>query len=147
MEERIREYNFKPKKDVFLLHTKMNHHRPVGLFYRELAAVWHHPKSYILQLSTREGFGLVVAEAAWCGKPVVGAKVGGIVPQIKDGKTGFLVSPKDYRKAAECILTLIKNPKLSNQMGRSAHKHIRENFLITANLLRWLRLINSFRSF
>jgi len=46
----------------------------------------------IIQKSTREGFGLVVAEALWKGKPVVAGNVGGISLQIKDGETGFLVN-------------------------------------------------------
>lgn len=51
----------------------------------------------IIQKSTKEGFGLVVAEALWKEKPVVAGNVGGIPSQITDGKTGFLVDPHDYK--------------------------------------------------
>ena len=44
----------------------------------------------VLQMSTREGFGLTVAEALWKGVPVVGRKVGGIPLQIIDGVNGLL---------------------------------------------------------
>ena len=36
----------------------------------------------VLQKSTREGFGLTVAEAMWKGTPVIGGRVGGIRHQI-----------------------------------------------------------------
>jgi len=45
----------------------------------------------VVQQSTRAGFGLVVAEALWKGKPVVGGNAGGIPLQVLDGETGFLV--------------------------------------------------------
>ncbi len=143
MEKRIKDLGLVLGKDVFLLHTAMEHHRPVGSFYQELAALWYAPNSYLIQLSTKEGFGLVVTEAAWCGKPVVGSRVGGIVPQIKHGKTGFLAKVGNHREAADCVSRLIKSPKLNQKMGQAAHEHIRQNFLITANLLRWLKIINS----
>jgi len=45
----------------------------------------------VIQKSLREGFGLVVAEALWKGRPVVAGAVGGIPLQVLDGRTGYLV--------------------------------------------------------
>ncbi len=45
----------------------------------------------VLQKSIREGFGLTVTEALWKAKPTVAGRVGGIVAQIIDGETGWLV--------------------------------------------------------
>ena len=45
----------------------------------------------VLQKSIREGFGLTVTEALWKGRPTVAGRVGGIVAQIQDGETGWLV--------------------------------------------------------
>ncbi len=45
----------------------------------------------VLQKSIREGFGLTVTEALWKARPVVAGRVGGIVDQIQDGETGYLV--------------------------------------------------------
>jgi trehalose synthase len=39
----------------------------------------------MLQMSTREGFGLTVTEALWKGIPVIGRSVGGIPLQIISG--------------------------------------------------------------
>jgi trehalose synthase len=134
-------------KDVFFLHNQLGH--PFG--YEETAALWSNPSTIVVQLSTREGFGMVVSEAAWCGKPVVGTRVGGIVPQIIDKKTGFLVEPRkdkiasgdwDYSEAAGKVNWLIEHPKEAVLMGQRAKEHVRQNFLITNNLLVYLQLFN-----
>src|SRR5438034_11658589 len=51
----------------------------------------------VLQKSIREGFGLTVTEALWKTRPTVAGRVGGIVAQIQDGETGWLVD-----SATEC---------------------------------------------
>jgi trehalose synthase len=45
--------------------------------------------SVIMQPSVKEGFGLVITEALWKGKPVIGSNIGGIPLQIRDGETGY----------------------------------------------------------
>lgn len=95
----------------------------------------------IIQKSIREGFGLVVAEASWKGKPVVAGNVGGIPSQIVDGKTGFLVDPYDYNDCAQKVTTLLKDPKLSQEMGKAAKEYIREKFLTTRLISDYLDLI------
>src|SRR6266516_2407741 len=56
----------------------------------------------VLQKSTKEGFGLTVTEALWKGRPIVAGRVGGIVAQIDDGETGWLVGSVD-ECARACI--------------------------------------------
>jgi trehalose synthase len=46
-----------------------------------------------IQKSTKEGFGLTVTEALWKTRPTIASRVGGIVAQIQDGETGWLVDP------------------------------------------------------
>jgi len=95
----------------------------------------------IIQKSTREGFGLVVAEALWKEKPVVAGNVGGIPSQITDGKTGFLVDPYDYKVCAQRVTKLLKNPKLNQEMGKAAKESVREKFLTTRLISDYLDLI------
>lgn len=92
----------------------------------------------ILQMSTREGFGLTVAEALWKGVPVVGRNVGGIPLQIVNNETGFLV--ENVGEAAEKTLYLLSHPNKGKEMGEKGRKHILQNFLVTRHLEDYIRL-------
>jgi trehalose synthase len=98
----------------------------------------------ILQKSTREGFGLTVAEALWKGTPVIGGNVGGIRHQITDGENGFLVN--SIEEAADRILLLLRDPQLASRMGTEGRQSVRRNFLLSRLLEDWLDLISSLRS-
>lgn len=92
----------------------------------------------VIQKSTREGFGLTVAEGMWKRKPVIGGRAGGIVEQIEDGKNGFLVTTA--AETAEKIIFLLKNPEKANEIGKHGRETVREKFLITRLLLDHLKL-------
>ncbi len=92
----------------------------------------------VIQKSTREGFGLVVSEALWKGRPVVAGNVGGIPLQIVNGKTGYLVN-----NAEECIdrtLSLLQSPEEADRMGALGIEYVRDNFLTTRYLRDYLNI-------
>ena len=95
----------------------------------------------IMQKSLKEGFGLVVSEGLWKGKPVVGGATGGIPLQILDGVTGYLVN--SVGDAAQRLAGLIKNPELAQRLGENGKEHVRNNFLITRHLKDYLLLMLS----
>jgi len=95
----------------------------------------------IIQKSLREGFGLVITEALWKGKPVVAANVGGIPLQVDNRRTGFLVG--DISECAERVIHLLKDKEIANKMGTSGKEYVRKNFLITRLLKDYLNLFNS----
>jgi trehalose synthase len=92
----------------------------------------------VIQKSTREGFGLVVAEALWKEKPVIASAVGGIPLQIIDGVTGCLVH--SIEGTAYRIRQLLHNPDWARRMGEVGKEHIRKNFLITRHIRDYLAL-------
>jgi len=94
----------------------------------------------IIQKSLREGFGLVITEALWKGKPVVAANVGGIPLQVDNRRTGFLIG--DISECAERVIHLLKNSEIANKMGTSGKEYVRKNFLITRLLKDYLNLFN-----
>jgi len=96
----------------------------------------------VSQKSLREGFGLTVAEAMWKGTPVIGGNVGGIRYQIEDGVNGFLVS--SVEKAGECIVWLLKDKKLREEIGRKGRETVREKFLLTRYVEQYLDLFGAF---
>jgi trehalose synthase len=92
----------------------------------------------IVQKSLREGFGLTVTEALWKKKPVVASAVGGIPAQVIHKHTGLLVH--SIEGAAYQIRFLLSNPALAQKLGEQGHEHVRENFLITSNVKRYLTI-------
>lgn len=97
----------------------------------------------IIQKSLREGFGLVITEALWKGKPVVAANVGGIPLQVDNRRTGFLVG--DISECAERVIHLLEDSEIANKMGTSGKEYVRKNFLITRLLKDYLNLFNSLK--
>lgn len=95
----------------------------------------------IIQKSLREGFGLTVSEGLWKGIPVVGGNVGGIRYQIDDGINGYLVNTVE--ECAERVLTLLRNVTLAEEMGEAGREKVRQNFLITTNILNYLKLFDN----
>ena len=95
-----------------------------------------------VHVSTREGFGLVVSEALWQGTPVIGSRVGGIVQQVVDGKTGYLVDPLDVEAIATKMAHILDNPEQTAQLGKQAQAHVRHNFLLPELIRRYLVLLN-----
>jgi trehalose synthase len=92
----------------------------------------------VIQKSLREGFGLTVAEALWKKKPVVASAVGGIPLQVIHKHTGLLAH--SVEGTAYQIRFLLSHPEIARRLGEQGHEHVRENFLITGNLKRYLTL-------
>ena len=93
----------------------------------------------ILQKSVREGFGLTVTEAMWKGKPVIGGAVGGVVLQLRDYHSGFLVhSPEG---CAFRIRYLLHRPEMAQRMGKIGKEFVRQHFLITRHIRDYLTLL------
>ncbi|MFZ0686047.1 MAG: glycosyltransferase [Terriglobales bacterium] len=93
----------------------------------------------VVQKSIKEGFGLTVTEALWKGKPTIAGAVGGIPNQIIHKLTGMLVH--SVEGCAYQIRYLLTHPEFARQLGRNGREHVKENFLMTTNIRRWLMLL------
>jgi len=67
-----------------------------------------------------ESFGITVAEAMACGRPVVASRRGGICSSVEHGKTGLLVSPGGVRRLVEALGILLQDPVRLERMGAAA---------------------------
>jgi trehalose synthase len=92
----------------------------------------------VVQKSTREGFGLTVAEAIWKARPFVGGAVGGIPLQVSDGESGYLVH--SVEECAERALQIIEDPGLGKKLGRTGKEYVRSHFLTPRYLRDYLRI-------
>jgi trehalose synthase len=93
----------------------------------------------VIQKSLREGFGLTVSEALWKKKPVVASAVGGIPVQIIHKHTGLLAH--SVEGTAYQIRFLLSHPEIAARLGEHGHEHVKENFLITEKLKRYMTLL------
>jgi len=118
------------------------------LFLTDLKGVSHLEVNAIQRLSTiglhtatREGFGLVISEMMWKQHPVVARPVGGVKIQIDDGVNGYL--RQNVEELADAICELLGNKKLLEEMGAKAKEKVRNTYLSTANVRRYLEVIKS----
>jgi trehalose synthase len=93
----------------------------------------------VLQKSIREGFGLVVAEAFWKGKPVVAGRAGGIPMQFPAGYEGYLVESAE--DCAAKLVFLLEHAEIAEGFGRAGQAKIRTEFLLPRLIRDELRLI------
>ena len=107
---------------------------------RYVGALMHIAEGFI-HVSTKEGFGLVVTEALWQGTPVIGSRVGGIIKQVEDFETGYLVNPHDSDDIALKMARILDDPETSHRLGDQGKELVRENYLITNVLANHLRLM------
>jgi len=70
--------------------------------------------------SLREGWGLVVSEAARFAVPSVVYPVAGLVDSVQDGRTGIVVSDEQPQALADGLIRVISNRALRNELGLQA---------------------------
>jgi starch synthase len=61
----------------------------------------------------------VIPIAYTYGKPVVATTVGGLPEMVDDGVTGLLVPPRDERKLAEAIVTVLARKRRMGEGGKN----------------------------
>jgi trehalose synthase len=126
----------KDDEDIHVLNLSLDdrlaNHREVNALQRAARV--------IMQPSTREGFGLVITEALWKGKPVIGADVGAIPLQIRDGDTGYFYQTP--RKTAKKVSYFLDNPKAAEAMGKRGREYVKQRFLLPDRIADYLMAIN-----
>jgi glycosyltransferase involved in cell wall biosynthesis len=78
--------------------------------------------------SYREGFGMVIIEAAASGVPAVASRIYGLTDAVVDGATGLLHPPADPGAIAAVLERLIMDPEERQRMGIAARQRARESF-------------------
>ena len=95
---------------------------------RDVPELMNAADAYVMS-SAWEGMPNVLLEASATGLPIVATNVGGNSEIVLDGKTGFLVPPKDPEALAQAMLRLMELPEEERRkMGQAGREHISANF-------------------
>ena len=78
--------------------------------------------------SYREGFGMVILEAAAVGIPAIGARIYGITDAIDDGFSGRLVNVGDIDELSKAISRWCEYPEERKQFGNAARERMISKF-------------------
>ena len=76
----------------------------------------------------REGFGLSVAEAMACGKPIIATNIWALNALIENRVNGILVEPRSVSALAEAILFIYKNKTFRESIAEAGRKTAAERF-------------------
>ena len=92
------------------------------------------PKAYrnadvVLVLSRQgEAFGMVAAEAAAHGVPVIATNAGALPEIVEHGKTGLLVKPNEPQQVADTLVWMFENRLQCKQISSAAKQRVKEMF-------------------
>ena len=89
----------------------------------EVVKLMQKAKAFLMTVNWYEPFGLVIAEAQSCGTPVIGFDRGAVSELIVNGKTGFVVKPKQEIAGLKMALKNIDKIK-----PMDCRKHVEKNF-------------------
>lgn len=89
--------------------------------------------------SYREGFGMVIIEAAAAGIPAIGSRIYGITDAIEEDETGLLHRPGDTAGLAGLMAILAGDAERRQAMGEAARERALRLFSAEAVIEAWLR--------
>ena len=79
---------------------------------------------FLLLASRSEGLPRIVVEALARGRPVLGARSGGIPDVVHDGVNGLLVAPDDPRALADAVVRLLSDRALVERLAARARASV-----------------------
>lgn len=79
-----------------------------------------------------EGLGLAALEAAGCGLPILVGDSGGAPETVQDGRTGYVVDPRDADALATRIADLLLDPDRATDLGRRGRAFVAARFAVPA---------------
>lgn len=109
--------------------------RELGIADRVIFTGYRRDVERVLQMSDvsvlpswSEGLPNSVLEAMALGMPVVATRVGGIPELIEDGRTGFLVEPRDAPGLARALVAVLSDRLLARRLGEAARAQVQNKF-------------------
>jgi glycosyltransferase involved in cell wall biosynthesis len=87
-----------------------------------------------------EGLGVSLLQTAAAGRPMVGARAGGIPEVIREGVNGYLVPPGEVTSLAEKTIELLLDRQLAERFGANGRHLVETEFSIPTMISRYQRL-------
>jgi glycosyltransferase involved in cell wall biosynthesis len=106
------------------------------LNWTDQSDVFHIVKNSLLYISTSryEGLPYSVIESLALSKPCVVSDCDGNRDLIKHGYNGYIIKDEDIFKYKECILNLLENKQLYEELSKNAYQTFSDNFDILKNI-------------
>ena len=82
----------------------------------------------LVHLSLREGLPRSVVQSLASSKPAVAFNLDGTPEVLINGKTGYIAEPHEIGKVTNCLITLLSEKKLREEMGKSGREFVRQKF-------------------
>jgi glycosyltransferase involved in cell wall biosynthesis len=87
-----------------------------------------HGTVYGKVVAISELLGLSLLEAMASGTPVIASRIGGLPEVVRDGETGYLVTPDDVDELRDRTAALVGNPSRARRMGEAGRELVLERF-------------------
>ncbi|MEX2531211.1 MAG: glycosyltransferase family 4 protein [Gemmatimonadota bacterium] len=81
--------------------------------------------------SLSEGLSITILESMSSGIPVVATAVGGNPELVEEGRTGFLVPPRDPDAFASRVTEVLANPELGRTLGAAGRNKVAQEFSLS----------------
>ena len=102
--------------------------RLIWLGSRQDVGGWLAAMDIFVHTADFEGMPNAVMEAMAMALPVVASNVDGNRELIRNGVSGYLVTPGDTRAFTQQIQQLMDNPDRAREVGKKAHQEVLERF-------------------
>ena len=102
--------------------------RVIILDFKQDIERYYSAMDILLLPSYREGFGMVIAEAAAVGTPAIVSNIPGPIDVIDEGKTALTVEVKNARDLQEKMEYILDNPDILHTMSAGCAEFIKEKF-------------------
>jgi glycosyltransferase involved in cell wall biosynthesis len=84
--------------------------------------------------SLSEGLSNALIEAMAAELPVVATNVGGNPEIVQDGKTGFLVPPRDAGALSAAMIRFLESPDMRHRFGEAGYERVATRFSLTSTV-------------
>ena len=104
-------------------------------YVNNIAQLMHLFDFFVLP-SLQEACSLACAEAMSQQKAVIGTAIGGIVEQVADGETGFIIPPQDVDSLTEKLQCFLDRPELVDKFAQNGRQRYEEYFALDRMLIQ-----------